>query len=212
MPMEDVDRQLAAMGYDLAKVRAAADRFSRRAGLLAPLGALDGEIPPSVRPLAPRPAECADAAEHCYARRWRAGRAAAGVGGVALAALLALPIGKTVVTRWSGAMVPKTGEQPRSAGEQVKIAGADPAGIGRAPANNSLSAGRVKPLYRIKVTALKKCGAGGFKGPCEEAKPTSADGRLLKPGRKGKGVATDPDSRKPLQRAARVGHRPPSTG
>jgi hypothetical protein len=131
--------------------------------------------------------------------------------GAVLVILLALPIYETVVVRWSGAMVAKTGERPRVAGARMKLAGANPAGAARALAGTSGSPGETKPHDRTKVAALKKCGAADFKGACGQTEPASANHTL--PKHDGKGVVTHPANAEPPRQAAQgPGHRPSSTG
>jgi len=185
MPIEAVDRELAAKGYDRDKVRRAIGRLGRHTSA--------------------RMADTRPAAERYGMRRWRAKHAVAGMVGTALAGLLALPVCEAVVARWSPTPIAKS--EPRGAEPHVTLAEANPVGAANARDTNSDSPDKAKLHYGTKTEMLKKCAADDSKGACGKELP------LPKHDGAGKDVATSPKSPElPRLTAQAPGDRPSSTG
>jgi tetratricopeptide (TPR) repeat protein len=132
-PIQEIDRQLEAMGYDLGKVGASVGRLE---GLAGPAPAADAraEGPASAagagasnRSLtAPLVSAAGALRRNCNAvlsRAWRPKSAAAGAVAGVLVALLVLPMSQSVIERWfapSTAKVEKAGRSASSLDDRVQ--------------------------------------------------------------------------------------------
>jgi tetratricopeptide (TPR) repeat protein len=145
-PVEEIDRQLAAMGYDPSKVgsalaglEAAGRRRAAPVRMAAAAASATAPFPPASRAAMEGPASTA------LRRGWnvpagslRARSATAGVFAVALAAVLALPLSQSVIGRW---FVPGAGKVEKvsmsSVEQQVQLliqsvaVASDPLGFAR---------------------------------------------------------------------------------
>jgi hypothetical protein len=176
MPIEEVDRELASIGYDPDKVRGAIGKLGRQAGALpadgmaitaAPRDAHADERLPVVLPAQLR------AIEHTGgSSRWswggrRAVAGAAGAAGAVLVILLALPISGTIVA------------------PQPSYAETNPAGA--AKASYAASPDITEQRHGGKVAVPKKCAVDNAWGLC-------GDGKLITAGSKESQLSKHKDS------------------
>ena len=169
MPIEDVDRELASMGYDAGKVRSAVARLGRHAAAppadgmaitAVPRDARVDERLPVVLPAQLRAIEHARGSPRWYrAERWGGWHAlagAAGAAGAALVVVLALPISGTIVAPWS---------EP-----QANYAETNPASVAKASytASTDASPGTTEQRHGGKVGKLEKCAADNAWSVCSE--------------------------------------------
>lgn len=173
MPVEEVDRDLAAMGYDLDRLSGAIGRLGRHTGGQAAdgtSGACREERADAIPPPLPQPkphviANNAGAARHHGG--WRRGmrRAVAGVVAVALLAWLAVPISETSLGHRPTASVAKN-DKPA----HVRIAEANP-GVAQQRDANSSSPHVANPPYAKGATSKKCEGADGAYGQAKAVPP-----------------------------------------
>lgn len=159
MPLEEVDRDLTAMGYDLDRLSGAIGRLGRRTGAQAADGtcvARREERSGAILPPLPQPTPYVIANDAGAARHhggWRRGmrRAVAGVLAVALLAWLAVPISETGLGHRPSASIAKSDKQAH-----VRIAEASPPGVAQQRDANSGSPHMANPPY-AKAATSKKC-------------------------------------------------------
>ena len=155
MPVEEVDRDLAAMGYDLGRLSGAIGRLGRRTGAQAAgTSAAWEERADAMPPPFPQPAPHVVASARGRARHragWRRGarRAVAGVVAVALLAWLAVPISET--GHLPTAAIAKSDKQAH-----VRIAEASAPGVAVERDANSGSPHIANPPY-AKAAIPEKC-------------------------------------------------------
>ena len=157
MPVEAVDRDLAAMGYDLDTLSAAIGRLGRRTVAQAAAGtsvACREERADAMPPPFPQPAPHVVANARGRARHhggWRRGarRAVAGVVAVALLAWLAVPISET--GHLPTAAIAKSDKQAH-----IRVAEANAPGVAEERDANSGSPHIANPPY-AKAATPEKC-------------------------------------------------------
>jgi len=159
MPIEDVDRELAAMGYDLKKVHSAVRKLGRQASTRSAdsqtlaRDAGTGERLPVVAPVELIASGGArDDRKRCPAAQ-RYGKWA--VAGAALAAFFLLPFSGSAVLRWF---------EPHAQQAVASLAGA-----AKTRARHTASRDKAEELDRAKLAFLKKCVAGDLGGNCGES-------------------------------------------
>jgi hypothetical protein len=172
MPAEEVDRELAAMGYDLDRLGGAIGRLGPSTGARATDGtsmACREERPDRMLPPLPQPAP------HVVANGTGAGRRHGGrrrgarwaVAAVALLALLAVPTSETSPGYLPTALIAKS-DKPA----HVRIAEANPAGFTQ---NRDSDSPDITNLPNAKVAPLEKCEGVGV-----HAKVVAAGDKLAK--------------------------------
>ena len=215
MPVEEVDRDLAAMGYDLDRLSGAIGRLGRRTGAQAAAGtsvvACRGERADAMPPPFPQPAPhvVANATGRArYNGGWRRGARCAVVA-VALLAWLAVPISETSLGHLPTAAIAKSDKQAH-----VRIAEANPPGVAQERDANSGSPHIANPP-NAKVATSEKCAYLQTKAVAAGDKLARivADEKFIADDGEGKGApARAEDAERPRLTAMALGQQPASVG
>jgi hypothetical protein len=220
MPLEEVDRDLAAMGFDLDRLGGTIGRLGRRTGAQVADGtsvACREERADAILRRLSQPAPHAipnatGAAGHRGG--WRRGtrHAVTGVVAVALLAWLAVPISETSVGRHPTASIAKSDKQAH-----IRIAEASPSGLAQQGEADSGSPHIANPPYP-EVATSEKCEAVAYRQANaveagDKLAKIAADENLITNDGEGKSApAAAEEAERPRAIAMARGQQPPSVG